>query len=118
MELINGVLQWVMCKARTYHFVIKEDGTEYSVWKHTGSHSSHPRLPRGRQPSGVHGAPDQARASASAHTGQGEFAPLPSIVPAHQGRSETSTTARKVNTLKTVTPKAKAKNTNTWSDEK
>ena len=61
----DGILWWVTCNARTYHFTIKEDGIEYSVWKHTGSHSSHPHPPCGQQPPGIHGAPDEARASAS-----------------------------------------------------
>jgi hypothetical protein len=114
----DGVLWWVTCKARTYHFAIKEDGIEYSVWKHTGSHSSHPRPPRGRQPPGIHSAPHQARASASARTQRGESTPLLSIAPAHQGHSETSTTARKVDNPKIVAPKTNAKNTDTWSDVK
>ena len=63
----DGVLQWVTCNAWTYHFTIKEDGIKYSVWKLTGSHSSHPRPPYGRQPPGIHSAPDEAWASTSAH---------------------------------------------------
>ena len=114
----DGILWWVTCNARTYHFAIKEDGIEYLVWKHMGSHSSHPCPPQGRQPPGVHGAPDQARASASTHTQQGESAPLPSIAPAPQDHSKTSTTAQKVDSPKIVTPKTKAKNTDTWSNVK
>jgi hypothetical protein len=120
----DGVLRWVTCKARTYHFVIKEDGIEYSVWKHTGSHSSHPRPPQGRQPSGVHSAPYEARASASARTQRGESTLFPSIAPVQQCHSEASTTARKVNTSKIldtsnlVAPKTNANNTNAWSDVK
>ena len=114
----DGIFRWVTCNARTYHFAIKEDGIEYSVWKHTGSHSSHPHPPRGRQPPGIHGAPDEARASACARTRQRESTQFPSIAPAHQGHSESGATARKVDNPKMVAPKSNAKNTNTWSDVK
>lgn len=43
-------LLWIKCNARTYHFVIEENGTQYSVWEHNGSHLSHPRPPAGRRP--------------------------------------------------------------------
>ena len=46
----GDVLIWVTCEARSYRFVINEDGSQYSIWEHTGSHCSHPRPPPGRQP--------------------------------------------------------------------
>jgi hypothetical protein len=45
----TGKLQWITCNARTYHFVIEEDGAQYSIWEHSGSHP-HPRPPAGRRP--------------------------------------------------------------------
>ena len=39
----SGELVQITCKARTHHFVIEEDGSQYSIWKHIGSHSSHPQ---------------------------------------------------------------------------
>ena len=57
-----GNLESITCEARTLHFVTEEDGIQYSVWKHTGSHCSHPCPPAGRRlprsvlmpPSGSH----------------------------------------------------------------
>lgn len=46
----SGELVQITCKARTHHFVIEEDGSQYSIWKHIGSHSSHPHPPTGRRP--------------------------------------------------------------------
>ena len=46
----HGALVWISCEARMYHFVVEEDGSQYSVWEHTGSHRSHPRPPSGRRP--------------------------------------------------------------------
>ena len=48
--ICHGALLWISCEARTYHFVVEEDSLQYSVWKHTGSHESHPRPPSGRRP--------------------------------------------------------------------
>jgi hypothetical protein len=45
-----GRLLEVMCEARTYHFVTEEDGLQYSIWQHSGTHSSHPHPPAGRRP--------------------------------------------------------------------
>lgn len=92
----NAVLQWVTCEARTYHFVIWEGGKEYSVWKHEGSHRSHPRPPPGRQPPGVHSAPNQTtEGAASTHS---RSVPLHSTAPALRDHSETREGARKANT--------------------
>ena len=46
----HGALVWISCEARMYHFVVEEDGSQYSVWEHTGSHRSHPCPPSGRRP--------------------------------------------------------------------
>jgi len=43
-------LKWVKCEARALSFGMEEDGVEYSIWEHTGSHHSHPRPPPGRRP--------------------------------------------------------------------
>ena len=48
--MCHGALMWISCEAWTYHFVVEEDGLQYSVWEHTGSHRSHPHPPSGRQP--------------------------------------------------------------------
>jgi len=45
-----GELLQITCDARTHHLVIEENGSQYSIWKHIGSHRSHPRLPAGRRP--------------------------------------------------------------------
>jgi len=45
-----SALVWISCEAQTYHFVVEEDGLQYSVWEHTGSHRSHPCPPSGRWP--------------------------------------------------------------------
>jgi hypothetical protein len=44
-----GELSWNTCDARTYHFAVEEQGSQYSMWEHTGHHS-HPRPPAGRRP--------------------------------------------------------------------
>lgn len=41
-------LESITCKARTLHFVTEEDGVQYSVWEHTGSHHLHPHPPAGQ----------------------------------------------------------------------
>ena len=46
----TGSFAWLTCEAHTYRFAVEEDGVEYSVWEHRGSHSSHSRPPAGRQP--------------------------------------------------------------------
>jgi len=43
-------LLWITCEARTYHFAMEENGVQYSIWEHTGSHQSHPHPPAGRRP--------------------------------------------------------------------
>ena len=45
-----GELQHIPCEARTFHFVVEEDSSQYSVWEHSGTHHSHPRPPAGRRP--------------------------------------------------------------------
>ena len=37
----TGSFAWLTCEACTYRFAVEEDGIEYSVWEHRGSHSSH-----------------------------------------------------------------------------
>jgi hypothetical protein len=46
----TGKLQCIPCEARTYHFVVEEGDSQYSVWEHSGTHRSHPRPPAGRRP--------------------------------------------------------------------
>ena len=55
----SGDLQWLTCEAQCYRFVIKEDGVEYSIWEHAGSHNSHVRPPGGRCSPWVRNAVDQ-----------------------------------------------------------
>lgn len=55
----DGVFQWLTCDARCYRFVIEEDGVEYSIWEHSGSHDSHPRPPGGRRSPRVRDGIDQ-----------------------------------------------------------
>jgi hypothetical protein len=51
----------IPCKARCYSFVVEEDGVQYSIWEHVGSHRSHPRPPPGRKlPPCSRKAPDKA----------------------------------------------------------
>jgi hypothetical protein len=40
----------IKCEARTYHYVIEENGTQYSIWEHSGSHHTHSHPPVGRRP--------------------------------------------------------------------
>lgn len=49
----GNTLKWVTCDARTLNFGVKEDGVEYSIWEHSGSHCSHVRPPSGRRLPGV-----------------------------------------------------------------
>ncbi|KAF8217308.1 hypothetical protein K438DRAFT_2082802 [Mycena galopus ATCC 62051] len=43
----DGPLQHQICKARTYHYKVARDGTEYHIWEHEGEHDTHARPPGG-----------------------------------------------------------------------
>jgi hypothetical protein len=44
----GGSYTWLTCDAKTLRFITKQNGIQYSVWEHLGSHKSHPRPPGGR----------------------------------------------------------------------
>jgi hypothetical protein len=46
----SGSFVWVTCQAKSFHFVVVEDGVQYSIWEHSGHHDSHPHPPLGRRP--------------------------------------------------------------------
>ena len=62
-------LELITCEARTLHLVTEEDGIQYSVWEHIGSHCSHPRPPQGRRPPRSVPMPPPAMRTAGTSTG-------------------------------------------------
>jgi hypothetical protein len=96
-------LRWITCNARTYHFVIEEGGSQYSVWKHTGFHA-HLRPPTGRRPPRSIPGPPVTRT---------REAPLATHQNASRGQrcARTASRAQKVNPVDTERSSKKAKTT-------
>jgi len=60
----GNTLKWINCDARTLNYGVEQDGVEYSIWEHAGSHRSHARPPSGRRPPNIH----NVRTVQGAHT--------------------------------------------------
>lgn len=50
LDECGGELVQITCEVWCYLWVVEEDGVQYAIWEHTGSHCSHPRPPVGRKP--------------------------------------------------------------------